>query len=56
MDQKCAGVEIPDSLLEYIREQARRIHHGTIRVELNVDKPGKVDVVTEMRERFNQDG
>lgn len=46
------GVEIPQNLLEYIAEQARGIHHGVIRIEINTDTPHKIDVVTESRERF----
>ena len=46
------GVEIPQNLLDYIAEQARGIHHGVIRIEINTDTPHKVDVVTESRERF----
>lgn len=46
------GVEIPQNLLDYISEQARNIHHGVIRVEINTDAPHKIDVVTESRERF----
>lgn len=44
---------IPPVLLEYIADESERIHHGTIRIEINADKPGRFDVVTERRERFN---
>lgn len=46
------GVEIPQNLVDYIMEQARGIHHGVIRIEINADTPHKIDVITESRERF----
>lgn len=46
------GVEIPQNLLDYIAEQARGIHHGVIRIEINTGMPHKIDVITESRERF----
>ena len=46
------GVEIPQIMLEHIANQARKIHHGVIRIEINADSPHKVDVITESRERF----
>lgn len=46
------GVDIPQNLLDYIAEQAKGIHHGVIRIEINTDTPHKIDVVTESRERF----
>lgn len=48
------GVEIPENLLQYIREECTRIHHGTIRIEINADKPDKIDVITEYRQRFSE--
>lgn len=48
-----AGVHIPDNLLLYIRQEVARMHHGRIIIEVNVDKPDKVDVITEARERFS---
>lgn len=48
----CRGVEIPQNLLNHIKDEAGRIHHGRIIIEINADKPGKVDVITESRERF----
>lgn len=47
-----SGVNIPDNLLQFIREEASRIHHGKIVIEINRDKPNKIDVVTEHRQRF----
>lgn len=44
--------KIPQNLLDFIAEESERIHHGTIRIEINADKPGRYDVVTERRERF----
>jgi hypothetical protein len=46
------GVVIPENLLQHIKDEAKRIHHGRIIVEINADKPGKVDVITESRNRF----
>lgn len=46
------GVEIPENLLQHIREECARIHHGQIRIEINADRPDKIDVITEYRERF----
>lgn len=43
---------LPQALLDFIAEESERIHHGTIRIEINADKPGRFDVVTERRERF----
>lgn len=47
------GVEIPDILLQHIKEECARIHHGQIRIEINADKRDKIDVITESRERFS---
>ena len=44
---------IPQVLLDYIADESERIHHGTIIIEVNADKPGRFDVVTERRERFH---
>ena len=46
-------IQIPDSLLTYIVNEAERMHHGRIIIEINTDKPDKVDVITESRERFS---
>lgn len=46
-------IQIPDSLLTYILQEAERMHHGRIIIEINVDKPDKIDVITESRERFS---
>jgi hypothetical protein len=45
-------VHLPDNLLAYIKQEAERMHHGRIIIEVNVDKPDKIDVITESRERF----
>ena len=44
-------MEIPETLIEYIREEARRIGYGSIIIEI-VEERGKVDVVTQRRKRF----
>lgn len=44
-------MEIPDNLVEYVKEEARRIGHGTITIEI-IEERGKVDVVTQRRKRF----
>lgn len=44
-------MEIPDNLLNYIKEQANKVHHGRITIEIN-DTAHKMDVVVESRERF----
>lgn len=43
--------EIPDDLLNYIKEQAKKIHHGRITIEIN-QSSRKMDVIVESRERF----
>lgn len=45
---------IPQALLDYIRAEADRIHHGRIIIEINADKQNRIDVITETRERFSQ--
>ena len=46
---------IPVEMLNYIADESARIHHGTITLEINADKPGRFDVVTTYRERFRGD-
>lgn len=46
-------VRVPKELLDFIADESERIHHGTIRIEINADRPGRFDVVTERRERFS---
>lgn len=46
------GVHIPDNLLTHIQEEASRVHHGRIIIDINSDRPDKIDVITESRERF----
>lgn len=49
-------MEIPENLLAFIKTEARRIHHGRIIIELNATSD-KIDVITELRERFKtEDG
>ncbi len=43
---------IPENILKYIADESERIHHGRIVIEVNADKPGRFDVVSERRERF----
>lgn len=46
------GVKLTDEVLTSIRMVAQNIHHGRIIIEINTDKPNKVDVCVEYRERF----
>lgn len=48
-------MKLPDNLLRYIQEEAEKIHHGRIVVEIN-SSSGKLDVITEVRERFWNQG
>ena len=48
-------MKIPDSLIDYIKSEAQRIHHGKVIIEIN-QTSDKVDVVTEHRERFTKKG
>jgi hypothetical protein len=48
-----AGVEIPQTVLDLIKETARSMRYGEIRIEIRADRPRKVDVVVESRERFD---
>ncbi len=45
-------MDIPDNLLDYVKEEARRFGHGRIIIELN-ESADKVYVVTEFRRRFS---
>jgi len=45
------GIELPEEIVQHIKEEARRIHHGQITIELNATS-GKIDVVSGSRERF----
>lgn len=47
-------MEIPDNLLEYVRETAAKIGHGRVIIELN-ESSKKIDVISETRKRFNKD-
>lgn len=47
------GVKLSDDVLNSIRMVAQNIHHGRIIIEINTDKPNKVDVCVEYRERFD---
>lgn len=44
-------MKLPENLLQYVQEEAARIHHGRIILELNATSD-KVYVVTEVREQF----
>ena len=44
-------MEIPENLLNYIKDQAKKVHHGRITIEINATN-NKMDVVVESRERF----
>lgn len=44
-------MKIPDNLISYIKEQAGKVHHGRITIEINETIP-KIDVVVEHRQRF----
>jgi len=46
------GVVLPEDVVEYIRRSALAVHHGEIRILINVDNPKVIDVITEARERF----
>lgn len=50
------GVVISDETLELVRQRAMKIHHGEIRIYINVDKPRSVDVEFIERERLACDG
>jgi len=45
------GMDLPDNLLTFIKTEAKRIHHGSITIELN-KTANKIDVVCGSRERF----
>lgn len=44
---------VPPELLQFVADESERIHHGVIRIEINADRPGRFDVVTERRERYH---
>ena len=44
-------MELNENIIWYIKEEAKRIHHGCIKIEINTTSK-KIDVVTESRERF----
>lgn len=46
------SMELSKNVLEHIKQEAERVHHGRIIIELNATA-NKIDVVTESRERFN---
>lgn len=50
------GVVLTDETLEFIRQRAMKIHHGEIKIYINVDKPRAVDVEITERERMACDG
>ena len=44
-------MKLPENIIEFIKQEASRIHHGKIIIELN-ETSDKIDVVVESRERF----
>jgi len=44
-------MEIPNNLMDYVKSEAKRVHHGKVIIEIN-QTSDKIDVVTESRERF----
>lgn len=44
-------MRLPENLIEYVREEALKLDHGRIIIEINASS-GKLDVTTECRERF----
>ena len=46
-------MKLNENIIEHIKQEAERIHHGKLIIEIN-DTAGKVDVVTESRERFTE--
>ncbi len=50
------GVVLSDETLEQIRQRAMKIHHGEIKIYINVDKPRSVDIEFIDRERMICDG
>lgn len=47
-------MKLPDCVIDHIRSEAEKLHHGRIILELN-DTSDKIDIVTEGRERFKKD-
>ena len=46
------GIHLGKDTLDSIQAMARNIHHGRIIININTDKPDRVDVEVEYRERF----
>lgn len=46
-------ITIPPAMMAYIQSEAERMHHGRIIIEINSDKPDRIDVKTEIHERFS---
>jgi hypothetical protein len=44
-------MKLSQNLINYIVEEADRVHHGRVIIEINATSD-KIDVVTESRERF----
>ena len=44
-------MEIPENLFNYIKDQAKKVHHGRITIEINKTS-NKMDVIVESRQRF----
>lgn len=48
-------MEIPNNLMDFVKSEAKRVHHGRVIIEIN-QTSDKLDVVTESRERFVRQG
>jgi hypothetical protein len=48
------GIYLSEELIAKVRQAAEGIHHGRIIIEINTDKPDRVDVLVEYRERFKE--
>ena len=51
MNDNCLGIKLPEELVQHIKEECMRIHHGRIIIDINASSK-KLDVITESRERF----
>lgn len=47
-------MKLPENIIDFIKAEANRIHHGKIIIEIN-ETSDKIDVVVESRERFKPD-
>ena len=44
--------EISDEMLTFIVNKARDLHHGSIVIDVNADRPGQIGVEVVQKERF----